>query len=534
MTSEYPRLTDEERECISEFGGDILAAALDSAREELDKAIDGHEELERQYQDKVAELSDALASLATVTAERDGARGEIEDVRRVLVPDATIEHDGTPQQEMWAQGYRDGKAALSEKIAALLPHPAAPGECGDRVDRGAEIWDVIDAYVRACGGHADACGVYPDMRRQQMRAHVTRTVLDIERDARALTAPVTVIEEGEILDSDGSFICAVDPHPSPASPTCMRCKELEKALRVIVDNVFEPGNQPSSLSLVPKDAVESGRALLALTAPAAGDEGEVCTETDSDDCLKDCPAMGMDTCGHAAQPAEPEKRCGECGLWVDGAPMTGNPAYLLRACSGTGHTNRLHPCDRRPEYRPRPAQPTAAGDRAAGEEENNTDMAMELRELYTTPAPQEPPTGTCSRCGAPLEQFPNSDVWYCSVGCSGMKALSAAQPTDDGGGRTCGIGDYVLATKYEDGDPCDHFVVGFVSGRLGDDRWMVKDGAGNNFRANGFRRVEVITEGEGHALVALFQGVSDKPGPSLWEHLDRIRPAKTGGESDDG
>ena len=87
------------------------------------------------------------------------------------------------------------------------------------------------------------------------------------------------------------------------------------------------------------------------------------------------------------------------------------------------------------------------------------------------------------------------------------------------------VGDYVLATKYEDGDPCDHFFVGVVTGYTTHmpPRFMVADKHGNNQRGNGFRRAEVITHEEGHQLVAMMPEIGDRPGPSVWSHLDTIR-----------
>lgn len=86
-------------------------------------------------------------------------------------------------------------------------------------------------------------------------------------------------------------------------------------------------------------------------------------------------------------------------------------------------------------------------------------------------------------------------------------------------------GDYVLATKYGDGDPCDHFCIGFLTGILRKDqiRYDVVDSEGKLFRGNGFRRVEKITAEEGKEMLAIFPEISDKPGPSVWSHLERIR-----------
>ena len=85
------------------------------------------------------------------------------------------------------------------------------------------------------------------------------------------------------------------------------------------------------------------------------------------------------------------------------------------------------------------------------------------------------------------------------------------------------VGDYVLATKYSDGDPCDHFCVGFVSGYTRHHRYLIVDNEGNNQRANGFRRVERMTDGEGRQLVALMPFIGYRCGPSVWWHLSNIR-----------
>lgn len=61
-------------------------------------------------------------------------------------------------------------------------------------------------------------------------------------------------------------------------------------------------------------------------------------------------------------------------------------------------------------------------------------------------------------------------------------------------------GDYVLATKYKDGSPKDHWCVGFFHGMLGD-RYLVVDSIGMQFRANGFRRAEKISKEVGKFIV---------------------------------
>ena len=90
-------------------------------------------------------------------------------------------------------------------------------------------------------------------------------------------------------------------------------------------------------------------------------------------------------------------------------------------------------------------------------------------------------------------------------------------------------GDYVLATKYSDGDPMDHFCVGFFRGMLVDcngkttNRFLVEDGDGQLFRASGFRRCERIQRRTGDILVAAFPFIGDQPGRSLWYWRRHLR-----------
>jgi hypothetical protein len=111
---------------------------------------------------------------------------------------------------------------------------------------------------------------------------------------------------------------------------------------------------------------------------------------------------------------------------------------------------------------------------------------------------------------------------YCS------RIIDGLWDNDSGGDKKTtrpNIGDYVLATKYSDGDPCDHFFVGFISGFTDHEpqRYMIKNGDGQNQRNNGFRRAERITATEGRMLVEIFPKIGDKIGPSLWWHLSKIR-----------
>lgn len=90
-------------------------------------------------------------------------------------------------------------------------------------------------------------------------------------------------------------------------------------------------------------------------------------------------------------------------------------------------------------------------------------------------------------------------------------------------------GDYVLATKYSDGDPGDHFVIGFYDGKDGD-RHHVVDSRGQRFRANGFRRCEKISGEVGAWLLARLDEIEAQPfyhdddgalvGKSVWHWKD--------------
>jgi hypothetical protein len=91
-------------------------------------------------------------------------------------------------------------------------------------------------------------------------------------------------------------------------------------------------------------------------------------------------------------------------------------------------------------------------------------------------------------------------------------------------------GDYVLATKWSDGDPCDQFAVGYFHGML-EDRFLVAAEDGTLFRASGFRRCERISKRVGHALVDAFPMISDKPGRSLWywrRHINALKAVCSG------
>lgn len=76
-------------------------------------------------------------------------------------------------------------------------------------------------------------------------------------------------------------------------------------------------------------------------------------------------------------------------------------------------------------------------------------------------------------------------------------------------------GDYVLATKYSDGDPKDQFSVAFFDRKDGD-RFMLVDSLGKCQRANGFRRCEKISDECGHQIVKDMKEI-EMGDVSLWE-----------------
>lgn len=95
-------------------------------------------------------------------------------------------------------------------------------------------------------------------------------------------------------------------------------------------------------------------------------------------------------------------------------------------------------------------------------------------------------------------------------------------------------GDYVLATKYNDGDPLDGYGIGFFDSYLAKGsghRYMVVGSDGRQFRGNGFRRCERISDELGHWLVKhrpAFEaiGMNGRPPISLWRFKYRGEPER--------
>ncbi len=87
-------------------------------------------------------------------------------------------------------------------------------------------------------------------------------------------------------------------------------------------------------------------------------------------------------------------------------------------------------------------------------------------------------------------------------------------------------GDYVLATKYNDGDTGDQYAIGFYECELPytPPRHKIVDNDGKQFRANGFRRVEKITEAEGRWMID--NGFNTLPLSSVVETGDPDDPTR--------
>ena len=75
-------------------------------------------------------------------------------------------------------------------------------------------------------------------------------------------------------------------------------------------------------------------------------------------------------------------------------------------------------------------------------------------------------------------------------------------------------GDYVLATKYTDGDPKDQWAIGFYDRQDGD-RHFVTDEHDRQFRANGFRRVKAISGERGRWMLENKSDI-ELSGKSVW------------------
>lgn len=77
-------------------------------------------------------------------------------------------------------------------------------------------------------------------------------------------------------------------------------------------------------------------------------------------------------------------------------------------------------------------------------------------------------------------------------------------------------GDYVLATKWSDGDPLDQWSVGFYD-RTENGKHFIVDKDGKQMRMNGFRRIGNIRPEFGEWLIMAAQMLELAPSISLWD-----------------
>ena len=80
-------------------------------------------------------------------------------------------------------------------------------------------------------------------------------------------------------------------------------------------------------------------------------------------------------------------------------------------------------------------------------------------------------------------------------------------------------GDYVLATKYSDGDPQDQWSIGFYDHfEPNRERHYVVDTDGKQFRGNGFRRAQKISEARGRFMLTHAKSI-EMSGRSVWHFI---------------
>ena len=94
---------------------------------------------------------------------------------------------------------------------------------------------------------------------------------------------------------------------------------------------------------------------------------------------------------------------------------------------------------------------------------------------------------------------------------------SSAAPQHRLDGRIPYIGEYCLATKWQDGEAWDHYAVGLYAGEIFPGRHQVVGHDGKPYRANGFRRCEPITKEQGDFILHT-PGISDT-GFRLWDYI---------------
>ncbi|HET7896446.1 MAG TPA: hypothetical protein VFL47_02215 [Flavisolibacter sp.] len=82
-------------------------------------------------------------------------------------------------------------------------------------------------------------------------------------------------------------------------------------------------------------------------------------------------------------------------------------------------------------------------------------------------------------------------------------------------------GDYVIATKYDDGDPKDHFAVGFFDSMTWHNRYNIVTSEGELFRGNGFRKAKKISQEVGAKIVSHIKDIEQND-KSVWEWVSEF------------
>lgn len=138
------------------------------------------------------------------------------------------------------------------------------------------------------------------------------------------------------------------------------------------------------------------------------------------------------------------------------------------------------------------------------------------------------PTHRCPACGAFWRQCDDASWNLRSASCCGLCDAGRVElvcwldePKREAlTGERITKGEYVLATKWGDGDPGDHWGVGFYD-RFENGRHYVVDGSGQQIRGGGFRRAGRITMEVGIWLLSAAKSLEASPPGTvnLWTML---------------
>lgn len=85
------------------------------------------------------------------------------------------------------------------------------------------------------------------------------------------------------------------------------------------------------------------------------------------------------------------------------------------------------------------------------------------------------------------------------------------------------VGDYVLATKFSDGDPKDPFAIGFIHSMQEGPRFRIVDQHGMAVYGGAMRRAKKITKERGHFLVSHIDHIENAPRSVWWWVRCRMR-----------